>query len=320
MATNYIRFEKDKKVDWAKWENGKIFSLFTGDLSTKEFLEFVKTKPTIPDSSAYTLADISILSPITAPCQIICQGANYKQHLIESGLDPNEKNYNLFFTKSDASLSPAHGKVVRPSHIKLLDYEIELGLVFGKSINQPLEINSSNISEYVSAIFMANDISARDVQLPQMQWYKGKSYRSFLPAGPILAVLDQSDFSLLDNLELTLLVNDRIRQHDTIAGLVYKPSETIQELSHFCDINPGDILLTGTPSGCALRAPGKLLQKIAALLPEKKKWDLFVKGQLKRTEYLQPGDTIRSSIRTADRRIDLGDQELIVVNEYENNK
>ncbi|MDF3821754.1 fumarylacetoacetate hydrolase family protein [Leptospira sp. 96542] len=315
MATNYIRFEKDKKVDWAKWENGNVLPLGTGDLSTKDFLEFVKTNKTKSNSVSYKAKEITLLSPISAPCQIICQGANYKQHLIESGLDPNEKNYNLFFTKSDASITSPMGEVIRPSHVRLLDYEIELGLVFGKSINKPLEINSKNISEYVSALFMANDISARDIQLPQMQWYKGKSYRSFLPAGPILAVLEEGDFSLLENLELTLLVNDRVRQHDTIAGLVYKPEETIQELSRFCDINPGDVLLTGTPSGCALRAPGKLLQKIAAVLPEKKKWELFVKGQLKRSEYLQPGDTIRSSIRTADRRLDLGDQELKVVQE-----
>ncbi|MCT8334641.1 fumarylacetoacetate hydrolase family protein [Leptospira sp. 85282-16] len=315
MATNYIRFEKEKKIDWAKWENGKLFPLLAGDLNTKEFLEFVKTKPKISEFSKLSLEEVSLLSPITAPCQIICQGANYEQHLIESGLNPKEKKYNLFFTKSDASLSPPVGEVIRPNHVRLLDYEIELGLVFGKPINQSLESNSFKLSDYVSALFMANDISARDIQLPQMQWYKGKSYRSFLPAGPILAVLEEGDVSLLENLELTLLVNDRIRQHDSIAGLVYKPEETIQELSQFCDIMPGDVLLTGTPSGCALRAPGKLVQKIAALLSEKRKWELFIKGQLKRTEYLQPGDTIRSSIRTADRRIDLGDQILKVVQE-----
>ncbi|TGK81439.1 FAA hydrolase family protein [Leptospira noumeaensis] len=315
MATNYVRFEKNKKIDWAKSENGKFFPLSVGDLNTREFLEYVKSKPNNPKSPTDSVDEITLLSPITAPCQIICQGANYKQHLIESGLNPDEKNYNLFFTKSDASLSSPIGEVIRPNHVRLLDYEIELGLVFGKPITKPLEINSFKLSEYVSALFMVNDISARDIQLPQMQWYKGKSYRSFLPAGPVLAVLDEGDDSLLENLELTLLVNDRVRQHDTIAGLVYKPEETIQELSQFCNINPGDVLLTGTPSGCALRAPGKLVQKIASLLSEKKKWDLFVKGQLKRTEYLQPGDTIRSSIRTADRRIDLGDQELKVVQE-----
>ncbi|MEI1280598.1 fumarylacetoacetate hydrolase family protein [Leptospira venezuelensis] len=315
MAKNYIRFEKDRKIDWAKLEQGTAIPLKAGDLNTRDFLEFLKGNRSSSNSTVYKYQDLKILSPITAPCQIICQGANYRQHLIESGLDPNEKTYNLFFTKSDASISSPLGEVVRPSNVKLLDYEIELGLVFGKSITGPLEIGPENISEYVAALFMANDVSARDIQLPQMQWYKGKSYRSFLPAGPVLAVLEPGDFALLESLELTLLVNDQVRQHDSVSSLVFKPAETISELSSFCDIAPGDVLLTGTPSGCALRAPGKLLQKIAALLPEKKKWELFIKGQLKRSEYLQPGDKIHSFIRSADRRIDLGDQILKVVQE-----
>lgn len=313
MAKNYIRFSKGKNIDWGRTENGKVFPLNAGDLSTKEFLDFLKKNPKKNNSTNFPLKQISILSPITAPCQIICQGANYRQHLIESGLDPDDKSYNMFFTKSDASLSAPIGEVIRPDHVKLLDYEIELGIVFGKSIDSKIEVNAENVSEYVAAFFMANDVSARDIQLPQMQWYKGKSYRTFLPAGPVLAVLEQGDFDLLATLELTLLVNDQIRQHDTASNLVFKPAETITELSQFCNVSPGDILLTGTPSGCALRAPSKLVQKIGGILSERTKWKLFIKGQSKRIEYLKPGDIVKSSIRTADRRIDLGDQILEVV-------
>lgn len=283
-----------------------------GDLSTKDFLEFLK-KRKISKTKLIPIQEVSVLSPITSPCQIICQGANYRQHQIESGLDPDDKTYNLFFTKSDASLSPPIGKVIRPSHVKLLDYEIELGFVFGKSFDSTLKLNSKSIREYIAAFFMANDISARDVQLPQMQWYKGKSYRTFCPTGPYLSVLDPEDFDLLDSLELTLLVNGQIRQKDSASNLVFKPLESILELSQFCNISTGDVLLTGTPSGCALRAPGKLIQKIASILPEKVKWNLFIKGQEKRTQYLRPGDVIRSTIRSVDHRIDLGEQILNIV-------
>ncbi|PKA15598.1 fumarylacetoacetate hydrolase family protein [Leptospira haakeii] len=314
MAKNFVRFKKNDGIDWGEWKQGKVFPLGAGELNTREFLEYSKSNPS-SSSKFYSPEELEILSPITAPCQVVCQGANYRQHLIESGLDPDEKNYILFFSKSDASLTSPIGKVIRPKQVQLLDYEIELGLVFGKSIQEPWSKNSGEVSEYVAAFFMANDVSARDIQLPQLQWYKGKSYRTFLPAGPVLAVLEPGDFQLWKSLELTLLVNDRVRQHDTAADLVFNPEESIRELSHFCNIEPGDVLLTGTPSGCALRAPGKLLQKIAALLPEKKKWELFVKGQLKRSEYLQPGDKIRSFIRSADRRIDLGDQILRVEQE-----
>lgn len=105
-----------------------------------------------------------------------------------------------------------------------MDYEIELGFVFGKSFDTTLKLNSENIREYVAAFFMANDVSARDVQLTQMQWYKGKSYRTFCPAGPYLSVLDPGDFDLLDSLELTLLVNGQIRQKDSASNLVFKHS------------------------------------------------------------------------------------------------
>ncbi|TGK36642.1 fumarylacetoacetate hydrolase family protein [Leptospira andrefontaineae] len=315
MAKNYIRYNKEKTIDWGQIENGIVYPLNVGDLSTKELLDFLKKNPIKSNTTNFSVKQASILSPVTAPCQIICQGANYRQHLVESGLDPDDKSYNMFFTKSDASLSNPIGKIIRPNHVKLLDYEIELGIVFGKSINSKIEVNSKNVSDYVAAFFMANDVSARDIQLPQMQWYKGKSYRTFLPAGPVLAVLEPGDFDLLNSLELTLLVNDQIRQHDTASNLVFKPAETISELSQFCNVSPGDILITGTPSGCALRAPGKLVQKIGGLLSEKKKWKLFIKGQSKRTEYLKPGDIVKSSIRSADRRIDLGDQILEVVQE-----
>ncbi|EQA51897.1 fumarylacetoacetate hydrolase family protein [Leptospira kmetyi] len=321
MATNYIRFVKKNHIDWGKIENGNVLPLHCGDRSTKDFLEFVrkKKKPaktkTQTKTQSLSLKTVSILSPITAPCQILCQGANYRQHLIESGLDPDEKNYNLFFTKSDASLSVPIGEVVRPAHVKLLDYEIELGLVFGKGFDQPLAKNSSNISEYIAAFFMANDVSARDIQLPQMQWYKGKSYRTFCPAGPYLAVLDPGDFEVLGSLELNLSVNGEVRQKDKASNLVFNPIESVLELSEFCNVSPGDVLLTGTPSGCALLAPGKFIQNIASLLPEKKKWKLFVKGQSKRRQYLQPGDVVRSTIRTPDGRIDLGEQILNIVSE-----
>ncbi|TGM52946.1 fumarylacetoacetate hydrolase family protein [Leptospira adleri] len=315
MAKNYVRFSKKNRIQWGSISNEKIQSLECGDLSTAEFLEFVKKKKKFSPKKTVSISEVEILSPITAPCQILCQGANYRQHLIESGLDPDDKNYNLFFTKSDASLSSPIGEIVRPSHVKLLDYEIELGIVFGKGFDSSLDPRSENLEEYIAAFFMANDVSARDVQLPQLQWYKGKSYRTFFPAGPYLSVLDPGDFALYETLELSLSVNGEVRQKDKASNLVFKPLETILELSKFCNILPGDVLLTGTPSGCALRAPGKLVQALGGFLSEKKKWELFVKAQKKRRQYLKEADVVRSTIRTADGRIDLGEQNLRVVSE-----
>ncbi len=77
------------------------------------------------------MTNVTLLSPVTAPCRVICQGANYRRHMVESGLDPDAKTFNMFVEKSDASVAPPVGEVVRPRHVRLLDYEIELGLVIG---------------------------------------------------------------------------------------------------------------------------------------------------------------------------------------------
>jgi 2-keto-4-pentenoate hydratase/2-oxohepta-3-ene-1,7-dioic acid hydratase in catechol pathway len=141
-----------------------------------------------------------------------------------------------------------------------------------------------------------------------MQFFKGKSYRGFCPIGPWLTVLEPDEFEVLDHLDLRLAVNGAVRQSDNTANLVFKPAETISELSTFATIAPGDVLLTGTPSGCALRVPSPAIRRIVQLLPERQFWKLFLKKQRRRPEYLQPGDRINATIRAPDGRIDLGEQ------------
>ena len=233
--------------------------------------------------------------------------------MIESGMDPDAKLFNMFFTKSDASISPAIGAVHRPKHVMLLDYEIELALVFRRPISSPVTVTQDTLKDYVFAVAIANDLSARDVQLPQMQFFKGKSYRGFCPIGPWLTVLEPDEFAYLDQLELQLSVNGSPRQRDTTKNLVFKPAETISELSTFANVIPGDVLLTGTPSGCALRVPPAPIRRLLQLLPERQFWNLFVKAQRRRPQYLQPGDVINACICSADGRIDLGEQETRVM-------
>ena len=173
------------------------------------------------------MTDISLLSPVTAPCRVICQGANYRQHMIESGLNPDQKTFNMFFEKSDASVAPPVGEVVRPSHVRLLDYEIELGLVIGTAVTSGRTVTPEDLPSLIFGLVIANDISARDVQLPQMQFFKGKSYRGFCPVGPYLTIPDRAEFALIDDLLLTLAVNGKVRQQDSTKNLVFKPAETL---------------------------------------------------------------------------------------------
>ena len=107
----------------------------------------------------------------------------------------------------------------------------------------------------VAGVVVVNDYSARDIQIPQTQFYKGKSYRTFGPVGPYLCLLDRGDFAALKNLDLQLTVNGQVRQRDNTSNLIYSASETLTELSSVHDLHAGDLIATGTPAGCALSVP-----------------------------------------------------------------
>jgi 2-keto-4-pentenoate hydratase/2-oxohepta-3-ene-1,7-dioic acid hydratase in catechol pathway len=310
MATNIARYETEGTAYWGVVSASGISPLDGVYPTTAALIEQGEAdwRAALGKAASVPIDSVKILSPVTAPCRVYCQGANYRQHMIESGMDPDAKLFNMFFTKSDASISPAIGAVHRPKHVMLLDYEIELALVFRRPISSPVTVTQDTLKDYVFAVVIANDLSARDVQLPQMQFFKGKSYRGFCPIGPWLTVLEPEEFVYLDQLELQLSVNGSTRQRDTTKNLVFKPAETISELSTFANVRPGDVLLTGTPSGCALRVPPAPIRRLLQLLPERQFWNLFIKAQRRRPQYLQPGDVINAYIHSADGHIDLGEQ------------
>jgi len=126
--------------------------------------------------------------------------------------------------------------------------------------------------------------------------------------------LDDSDMDRLADLELTLKVNGEIRQKANTSQLLFKPAETLSEISEVMDLYTGDLLLTGTPGGVALRIPSGFIQNLAAMfLSEQTRMKLFVENQLKSPRYLKNGDIIESTIRSSDGQINLGMQMLKVV-------
>lgn len=314
MVIHLTRYRNAADIGWAVVVDGGLSPLTenyptTADLirdGHEDWLSAGARQPSMPIDS------VELLSPVTTPCRVICQGANYRQHAIESGKDPDARAFNLFFGKTDAALTNPHAHIERPHHVQLLDYEIELALVMRAEVNEPVMVTDENLHEYVFGVTIANDFSARDVQLPQGQFLKGKSYRGFCPAGPFLAVPEADEFTLFDDLELRLKVNGELRQHDSTRNMLYRPAETLTELSTFCNLNPGDILLTGTPHGCTATSPLPLLRRLAtALLPEDTLWKVFIRQQLDRP-YLRPGDVVTASIRSADEAIDLGLQRTTI--------
>jgi 2-keto-4-pentenoate hydratase/2-oxohepta-3-ene-1,7-dioic acid hydratase in catechol pathway len=315
VATNLVRFEAGNGPRWGVMMGTEIAPLSGDYPTTAALIEGGEAdwRTAAARTARIAAASAKILSPVTTPCRLYCQGANYRQHMIESGMDPDAKLFNMFFTKADASVCSGREAVTRPAHVKLLDYEIELALVFRRPISSATTVTPETLSDYVFAITIANDLSARDVQLPETQFFKGKSYRGFCPIGPWLTVLDKDEFPRLNDLTLELDVNGAARQRDTTTNLVFKPAETISELSTFANIVPGDVLLTGTPSGCALRVPPPAVRRLLQVLPERILWKLFLNAQARRPQYLKPGDRITARIHSRDAAIDLGEQVTEIV-------
>lgn len=317
MPISIVRFRSGTNSTWGLLKKDRLFALDIPCTTTAELLslglEAIK-KYAANAAKGVAIDELQLESPITAPAKVLCQGANYRQHMIDSGMDPDDKTYNMFFTKSTASIAAPMGVISKPNFVSLLDYEIELTLVLAKRTSSAVKVTKENLHEYVAGICIGNDVSARDVQIPQMQFHKGKSYRTFCPLGPVLCLLDKDEMHYLDELQLQLKVNNEVRQQDSTANLVFKPTETLSEYSQIHNFEPGDVLMTGTPSGCALGLPSPALVKMSGLLPEAKRWELFVKMQKKRPQYLKVGDKVVSTIKSRDGIIDLGQQHHIVEN------
>ena len=316
MAVHVLHYLHQGRAQWGVVADNAITPIPGEFGSSAEFIEanpverlLVLDGPRIPE------CEVQWLSPVTANQQFICQGANYRQHMIESGMDPDVKKFNMIFTKATSCIVPADSQVVKPNEVRFLDYEIELGLVLKRDITSSETVTDENLHEYIAGAVIVNDYSARDIQIPQMQFYKGKSYRTFGPVGPYLCLLEKQDIPKLKELVLTLTVNGTVRQNDTTAGLVYGPAETLTELSGVQDLHTGDLLATGTPSGCALSIPSPEKQRAAAQLPEAEKWRLFLQLQAERPQYLQVGDVVEAFIVSYDRSINLGVQRNVVVEE-----
>lgn len=258
--------------------------------------------------------EVKVLSPITTNQQFLCQGVNYGSHVRESGMDPAKLPFNTFFTKASSSLTGPYDDVVRPAHVNLLDYEIELGLVVGRDLTTGMQVKADRLHEVLAGITIVNDVSARDVQLPQGQFYKGKSYRTFGPTGPVLLLLEPAEWQRWPELHMQLRVNGQARQDTYCRDMLHPPHKTVSEFSSLQDLNAGDLIATGTPAGCAAKAPGWLPMLVARhLLSEPTKWRMFIKRGMRNPLYLQPTDVMTLSIRTDDGALDLGQQRNVVV-------
>ncbi|HWS92826.1 MAG TPA: fumarylacetoacetate hydrolase family protein [Mycobacterium sp.] len=253
-------------------------------------------------------ASLDLLAPVTAPCRVVAQMTNFASHVEDTGGNPKTVPLT-FFRKASGSISGPGDDIVKPEHVRLLDYEVEIGLVIGRDVPVGTTITADNLGDYVCGLVVTNDVSARDVQLTKTQFYESKSYPTFTPVGPALVLVDADELARFGELRLQLRVNEELRQDSTVKNdMIYRPARALAALAQFQRLSPGDLVITGTPVGTALSAPPKPVQKLVSLLPDDVKWKLFFAGQAKNPKYLHDGDVVEATIATDDGKIDLGTQ------------
>ena len=175
-----------------------------------------KSTDTVPVES------LALLSPITTPARVVAQATNYASHVKDVGRDP-AKTPLTFFRKASGSVTGPFGDVVKPEHVKLLDYEVEIGLVIGRELPVGTEVTAANLADFVVGLVLTNDISARDVQLTKQQFFESKSYPTFTPVGPALVLVDAEELKRFGELRLQLSVNGEVRQNMVIEGDILFP-------------------------------------------------------------------------------------------------
>jgi 2-keto-4-pentenoate hydratase/2-oxohepta-3-ene-1,7-dioic acid hydratase in catechol pathway len=321
MAITLIRFipanaSADAEPSWGVLFGDKIAPLNGRYATTAELIRDGReaARQLTPAQASVALDSVRVLPPVTANQQFICQGVNYESHVRESGIDPNSLPFNTIFTKAPSCISGPYDDVVRPAHVKLLDYEIELGLVLARDLLPGEVVSDDKLHEVLAGVTIVNDVSARDVQLPQGQFYKGKSYPTFGPTGPVLLLLEPQEWKRWRELKMTLAVNGEVRQQAYCGEMLFKPAATLTELASLHGMYTGDLVATGTPAGCAAKAPGKLVMFILKhFMSDAGKWKAFIAKATKNPLYLQPNDVMTLAIRSDDGALDLGQQRTRVV-------
>ena len=192
--------------------------------------------------------------PIERPGKIVCVGLNYRDHAEEQGAELPKAP--LLFAKFPTALIGPGEPIVIPPIVQQADYEAELGVVIGQTVKG---VSKENALEAVSGYICANDVSARDLQFADGQWTRGKSPDTFCPVGPEL--VPAAEVPDPHNLRIRAIVSGEVLQDSTTANLIFGVDEVIAYASQTTTLEPGDLVLTGTPAGVGVfRDPQRLLR------------------------------------------------------------
>ena len=229
---------------------GSMLALIRGGDATLGALQRMESRLDEFGDAWLEAGRVRLLAPIPAPLRnILCVGRNYADHVRE-GFDKAGKATKLpeapqFFTKATGTINGPEGDVrLDPKVTRLLDYEVELGVIIGTAGR---DISTERAFQHVFGYTVLNDITARDLQKRHDQWFKGKSLDTTCPIGP--CIVDRDTIGDPRTLELSLTVNGEPRQRATVGQMIFDIPTLIAELSAGLTLEAGDIIATGTPSG-----------------------------------------------------------------------
>ncbi|XP_046383948.1 fumarylacetoacetate hydrolase domain-containing protein 2-like [Ischnura elegans] len=211
--------------------------------------------------SIYQLPQVHLLPAVIKPDKVACVGLNYRDHCEEQKITPPKAP--IFFSKWPSCLVGPYDAVEYPSITKNFDYEVEVALIIGRKAK---DVSRSQAMNYVFGLSVAQDLTARDWQGKGPgsrnggQWLLAKATDNSCPIGP--AVVQLSSIADTKDLKLKCHVNGTLKQEGTTANMIFSFEDIVSFLSHCCTLLPGDVILTGTPSGVGVfRSPPEFLQK-----------------------------------------------------------
>lgn len=244
-----IRFGEKGKERPGLYKDGKIVDLRTifpeiPDIGERFFTQGWLEKIKDTDDPGQKM-DVRFGPPVSNPSKIICLGKNYEEHAKEGGFDKPEQP--LLFCKTPNTLNGPFDPVLLPQTSGQVDWEVELAVIIGR---QGKRISRQDAFSYIAGYAVMNDVSGREAQFADSQWFRGKSFDTFAPLGPYLVTPDE--ITNVQNLRLTAKVNDEIMQDGSTKDMIFDIPEILYDISREMTLMPGDIISTGTPSGVGI--------------------------------------------------------------------
>ncbi|MCS7253607.1 MAG: fumarylacetoacetate hydrolase family protein [Armatimonadota bacterium] len=216
--------------------------------------KLLERKEELPKHALIELDGVRIGSPVPAPGKVIALGLNYKDHAAELKMElPDEP---LLFAKAPTAVCGPYDPIVYPEVTSQLDYEVELAVIMGRRCK---DVGEEEALNYVAGYSVFNDVTARDLQAKDKQWFRGKSCDTFAPMGPYLVTHDE--IGDVHTLRIRLWVNGELRQDSSTSNLIFGIPQIISFISKHMTLLPGDVIATGTPGGVGIsRDPSALLK------------------------------------------------------------